>query len=270
MKNKIGIVGLGLIGASMLKDLSEFDIELFAVSKSQETLDKAKQYTQNVSLALETLQDCDIVFVCTPMNKVQEILDDLEYVLPEESIVCDVCSLKRFLLHKKRNYKFISTHPMAGTENNGFDNAVSGLFECAKWVMTPGEDTSTEDIAFVTKVIKTLGAKPVLTTPEEHDRAVALISHMPMVVAQALFKTAQSNDLALELASSGFRDMTRLALSNEEMASDMVELNADYIQEAVLGLYASIGELLKENYKQQISDIKYYRQDMYLDGKNIL
>lgn len=267
---KIGIVGLGLIGGSILKALNEKGFDLSVVSTSLETIAKAKEYSNNVSNSLDILKNCDLVFVCTPMNKTLEILDRLEDVLNKNTIVADVCSLKQFVCNKQRPYKFIPTHPMAGTEFSGFDNSFPELFKLAKWVLTPIKGTQREDIDKLGSLIITLGAIPVLTTPKEHDEAVALISHMPMLISQALFKTAQGNNLAMKLASSGFRDMTRLALSNEEMAQDMVSLNADNIQSAVLQFYASVGELLGKDYKSQISKIKKDRQALYLDGKNIL
>jgi len=267
---KIGIVGLGLIGGSVLKAISKYDFETFVVSHSDSTLEKAKKYTQNVSLDLDILKPCDVVFVCTPMNKTVEILDGLENVLSSETIVADVSSLKGFVCGKKRHYKFIPTHPMAGTEFSGFDSSSGDLFHGAKWVLTPDEEISVVDLHKLIELIELIGAETLTVTPQEHDEAVALISHMPMLIAQAIFKTAQNNELALKLASSGFRDMTRLALSNEEMAEDMLNLNADNIQSAVLKLYASVGELLGENYKKQITEIKKCRQEMYQDGKNIL
>lgn len=268
--SKIGIVGLGLIGGSIFKALCKKGFDVFAVSKSAETIEKAKMLSQNVSVELEILKDCDIVFVCTPMNKTLETLDKLESVLSPEAIVTDACSLKSFICTKARSYKFIPSHPMAGTEFSGFDNSFETLFEGAKWVLTPIEGTAESDIKSLREIIEQLGAKVIFSSPEEHDEAVALISHMPMLLSQALFKTAQGNDLALKLASSGFRDMTRLALSNTEMAQDMVDLNADNIQASILKLYASIGELLGENYKSQIEQIKKSRIDMYQDGKNVL
>ena len=91
-----------------------------------------------------------------------------------------------------------------------------------------------------------------------------LAGHMPMVVAQAIFKTAKDNDLALEIAASGFRDMTRLAMSNTEMANDMVQMNADNIQMSLLKLYKSIGDLTNSDYLAQIEEVKSNRQSMFL------
>lgn len=267
---KIGIVGLGLIGGSIFKALSVLKCNIYAVSRSNTTIEKVKQYSANVSKSLNSLKDCDVVFVCSPMSKTLDILDKLEDILSPSTVVADVCSLKRFLCDRKRPYKFLPTHPMAGTEFAGFDNSFETLFQGAKWVLTPCDNLDGLEIKKITDIIQVLGAKPVFTTPKEHDEAVALISHMPMLISQAIFKAAKENSLALKLASSGFRDMTRLALSNEEMANDMVNLNSDNIQNSLLKLYSSVGELLDKDYQSQIREIKKERQVIYVDGKNIL
>lgn len=267
---KIGIVGLGLIGGSIFKALCALQCNVFAVSRSIVTIKKAKDYTPNVSKSLSSLKNCDVVFVCAPMNKVNEVLDKLEEVLPSKTIVTDVSSLKRFVAFKKRPYVFIPSHPMAGTEFSGFDNSFEALFQGAKWVVTPSNDVSKKDLKILTNIVEVLGAKPLSMSVQEHDECAALVSHMPMLVSQALFKTVQNNKNALKLASSGFRDMTRLALSNEEMANDMINLNSDNIQNALLKLYSSIGELLNKDYPSQIKEIKNQRDSMYLKGKNIL
>lgn len=247
---KIGVVGLGLIGGSIFKDLKKkFDV--IAVSKSQDGEGIFKSY--------EVLKDRDIVFVCTPMNKTLKVLDELEEILPSNTIVTDVCSLKEFVSKKQRPYVFIPSHPMAGTEHKGFENSLEGLFKGAKWVITGKKEEK------LLEIIRFLGAEPVFTTAKKHDEAVALISHMPMLVSQALMLAAKDNPLALEIASSGFRDMTRLSLSNEEMAFDMVSMNAQNIELALLKLYKSVGELTHGNYAQTIKQLKKLRSGMFLN-----
>lgn len=249
---KIGVIGLGLIGGSIFKDLKRLNYDVIAVSKSQNG--------ENIYKSYEVLKDLDLIFVCSPMNKTPDILDELENYLTPETIVTDVCSIKSFVCKKERPYKFIPSHPMAGTEHKGYENSFEGLFKGAKWVITPvfGEDER------LIEIIKQLGATPIITTPDKHDEAVALISHMPMVIAQAIFKAAQENELALQIASSGFRDMTRLAMSNTEMANDMVQMNSENIQTSILKLYKAIGDLTNSNYLEQINEIKSNRQLMFI------
>ena len=252
---KIGIIGLGLIGGSLFKELSEV-YDVIAVSKSQNGDRIFKSY--------EALKDRDIVFVCTAMNTTLKVLDDLENILSPETIVTDVCSLKEFVCKKQRPYRFIPSHPMAGTEHKGFENSFKGLFKGAKWVViNPSPYPLPVGARELISIIKHVGAKPVFATAEEHDKAAAMISHMPMVVAQALVLAAKDNPLALEMAASGFRDMTRLALSNEEMACDMVNMNHKNIEQSILKLYKSLGELLTDDYPKTIAEIKEIRAGMY-------
>lgn len=267
---KVGVVGLGLIGGSIFKALCALRCNVYGTSRSNQTIQKAKSYSDNVSKSLLELKDCDIVFVCTPMNCVDKVLDKLDGILSPEAIVSDVSSLKRFVCNKKYKFKFIPGHPLAGTEYAGFDHSFESLFQNTKWVLTPCNKINEDDIKKVTDIIEVLGAKPIFAKPREHDEAIALVSHMPMLVAQAIFKTAKTNPLAMKLAASGFRDMTRLAMSNEELAVDMINLNSENIQNALLKLYSSVGELLNGDYESQIREIKKDRQIMYINDKNIL
>ena len=254
---KIGIVGLGLIGGSIFKDLIKLGYDVVGVSNSQSGANIYKDYS--------VLKDCEVVFVCSAMNKTLAILDELEKYLSARTIVTDVCSLKNFVCNKQRPYEFIPSHPMAGTEHKGFENSFEGLFCGAKWVITPyhNSERSEESISMLKKIIEQLGAEVVTTTPKEHDEAVALISHMPMVISQAIFKTAENNELAMKIAASGFRDMTRLAMSNTEMADDMVMMNSENIQNAILKLYKSVGDLTNSEYRRQIDEISAKRKDMF-------
>ncbi len=253
---KIGIIGLGLIGGSIFKKLCELDkYEVIGVSRSVNGV--------NISDNYDTLNGCNIVFVCTPMSVTLEILDKLENYVNSNTIVTDVCSLKGFVSKKRYKYCFIPSHPMAGTENSGWESSFPELFEGAKWVITPIDGEIDDRQELLESVIEELGAKIVITNPEEHDKAVALISHMPMVVAQALCENIKDNQLAQTLASSGFRDTTRLALSNTQMASDMVDMNRENIELALNSLTENLNSLLDEDYSKKIETIKNFRQNLY-------
>lgn len=267
---KIGILSLGLIGGSLLKALEGQGHSLVAVTRNEQTIKDAKKIDCEISDKIESLKDCELVFVCSPMNKTVEILDKLEAVLAPSAIVADVCSLKNFVMQKKRPYKFIGSHPMAGTENAGFESSFKELFKQAKWVITPCEDVDSDDIEKIESIIKLTGAIPIKMDTKEHDKAVALISHMPMLIAQALMKTALKDKNAIKLASSGFRDMTRLALSNTEMANDMITLNSENISQSLVELTESVKSLVEEDYPSQIEILKDFRKNMYnIEGKNI-
>ena len=273
MKNiNIGIVSLGLIGGSILKSLYK-KYNLYAVSSNPQTREKLKAYTSNISDDLSLLKQCDLVFVCSPMSKTVKMLDSLENILKPETIVADVCSLKEFVTKKHRPYIFIGTHPMAGTENSGFDSSFAELFQGATWVLTPDDMQKTKDeesLNLLSSVIMCTGARTIYMNAKEHDRAVSLISHMPMLVSQSLVKIIMNDKNAAMLASSGFRDMTRLALSNIHMADDMIEMNKKNIEDSLNTLFANSNFLLKSDYLNEIEKIKEFRNNMYdKDGKNI-
>ena len=253
---KIGVIGLGLIGGSIFKTLQKTGkYDLAGVSRTVKGANISSDYT--------TLYNCDVVFVCVPMNKTLEMLDKLENYVSKNTIVTDVCSLKRFVSKKKYSYKFIPSHPMAGTENNGWDASFPGLFEGAKWMITPIDGIVLPEQEILEKIIEDMGAKVVITTPEEHDRAAALISHMPMVIAQALCQNIKDNSLAQIMASTGFKDTTRLALSNTEMADDMVAMNYDNIKESLNSLQNCLYDLIGEDYKSKAENIKNFRKNLY-------
>lgn len=265
---KIGIIGLGLIGGSVFKALSKSGKhEFYLVTGNKETVKKTEKCCKIAGSDYNILKECEIVFVCTPMKNMNETLDKLENFVKKECIVADTASIKGFVRKKSRPYRFIPTHPMAGTENSGFDASSAELFIGAKWVITPFEYKNTE---IIEELIKETGAKPIITTPEKHDEAVALISHFPMFLSQVLFKTAEDNELALKLASSGFRDTTRLAMTNSVLAEDMLNFNGENIEKA-LKKFNFECENIKIGYSEKIKAVAEKRRKMYSEnGKNIL
>ena len=266
---KIGIISLGLIGASILKAVSNHGFEIVCVTRNSESIEKAKKYRAEASNDITSLKDCEVVFVCSPISATLDILDKLENVVSKDCVVLDVASVKEFVMKKERPYKFIGSHPMAGTAQSGFDAGFKELFEGAKWVLCPSKNVDEKDIEKAKTVIKQTGATTILADPKEHDLAVAMISHAPMYVAQALFETIKDNELAKELASSGFRDMTRLAMSNTQMAEDMLKYNENNINLAIEILNKNLKDL-KTDYRQKIEKISLEREKMYsADGKNI-
>ncbi len=263
----IGIYSLGLIGGSLLKALS--DEKLFAVSQNSDTLHSIDKMGITCSSDISILSNCDIVFVCSSMEHTPSVLKELDSVLLPDTIVADVCSLKSFVMKDVHPYKFIGTHPMAGTEKSGFNASFPQLFQGAKWVITPSDNVSSEDVELLVSIIEKTGAKPIFMSPQEHDESAALISHMPLIVAQGLMKSVLGNVSALNLAASGFRDMTRLAMSNTSMASDMLKYNRENILNSLNLLRNSIDELLSADYEEQIQDLSNARASLYdSDGKN--
>ncbi len=286
---KIAVIGLGLIGGSILKSLKNKQYELIAIARREETIQKAKEQklADVYSTDLSVIKSADIIFICTPINKIKTMIDNVIDHADANAIITDVASLKSFVMEYVDNLqkpiKFIGGHPMAGTEYKGIDSALDDLYIEAKWVLTPSKNTNKQDIGILTNIINNTGAKAVVADAKQHDSAVALISHMPLFLSQALYSYVNNypdrdvKELALKLAASGFRDSTRLAATNVELAQDMITNNIQNVLNASNGLkdsLTSLEDLLsvdKEKFFELIADIAKSRMNMYTeDGKNKL
>jgi arogenate dehydrogenase (NADP+) len=285
----IGIIGLGLIGGSILKSLKSQGYSLIGVSKSEETVQKVinSGITEHCSTDLAILKNADIIFVCTPINKVCQTLVDLSEIVSPNCIITDVASIKgsinEFVEDLPKQLNFIGGHPMAGTENKGFDNAPQNLYKGAKWVLTPMKTTKQDDLNKLISIVKEMGAEVIITDPIVHDKAVSLISHMPLLLSQALFgvvrnyENKQVSELAMKLAASGFRDMTRISATNPELAEDMLFENSKNVQSSTEELIEYLNNMLtkikadnREAFIKEIKDIVNERKSMYSEGgKNI-
>jgi len=284
----IAVIGLGLIGGSILKRLKNQNYNLIGVSRRQETINQAlaegliNEGSTNTDIACTA----DIIFVCTPINKIIETLDYLGKNAKSEAIITDAASIKGEIndfANSGKFIRFIGGHPMAGTENKGLDSSLENLFEDAKWVLTPSKWASEDNLKTLTAVIEKLGAKVIIADAHRHDKAAALISHMPLFLSQALFSLTESypvkdiSDLAMSLAASGFRDMTRLASTNPELAQDMLLQNKENVIKSIEELQIQLDKFKKSladdenNFVNSIEQIAQQRKNMYsLDGKNLL
>ncbi len=189
---KIGVVGLGLIGGSIEQRLKAYPdkYEILSVSESQQ-----REYK------LEDLAEADIVFLCGPQSQIIKYLERIakivlasgkESTVPEterafaKTIITDVASTKMPVCNKAQELglkNFIGGHPMAGTEKQGFDSSFPQLFEGAKWILTE-TNSSTQDLE---KLIREdFGSSLVIMDPDTHDKSVALVSHLPLVLSLAI------------------------------------------------------------------------------------
>lgn len=282
----ISVIGLGLIGGSILKKLKNTENKLIGVSRRQETIDKAFEegLISEGSVKLDVIKNSDFVFVCSPINKTLQIIIDAGKITKTSAIITDVASIKSpitdFINKSNDPINFIGGHPMAGTEYKGLDSSFAELFEGAKWVLTPCRWTTKDSINLLKNLIEKLGAETIIAEPDEHDKAVALISHMPLLLSQSLYSLVKNHpdkktgDLAMQLASSGFRDMTRLAATNPELSIDMIMENKENVVNAMKELiqeYSVIEKKLKEEqaYTKICFDLARSREKIYSkEGKN--
>ncbi|HEY9906369.1 MAG TPA: prephenate/arogenate dehydrogenase [Thermosynechococcaceae cyanobacterium] len=232
---EIGIVGLGLIGGSLGLDLRSHGHHVLGVSRKPETCDRALErgVVDDASVSLTLMQQTDAVFICTPLAAMKATVMALLPELSENTVLTDVGSVKGWVMETIAPLwpNFVGGHPMAGTAESGIEAAQLGLFADAAYVLTPTAATPVAAIQTIEALVRPLRVRIYQCTPEAHDRAVAWISHLPVFSSASLIAACLSEpdltvlELAMELASSGFRDTSRVGGGNPELGRMMAHYN---------------------------------------------
>jgi arogenate dehydrogenase (NADP+) len=232
---KIGIVGLGLIGGSLAIDLKQAGYEVLGVSRRTETCDLAiaRQIVDAASPEFALLSAADLVILCPPLAAMEPTAQALIPHLRPETVLTDVGSVKASVVSAIaplwRN--FVGGHPMAGTADSGLEAAFAGLFIDRPYVLTPIATTPPESVTKVEEIVKAVRSQLYHCRPEDHDQAVAWISHLPVMVSAGLIQACSTEPntavlkLAQQLASSGFRDTSRVGGGNPELGVMMARFN---------------------------------------------
>ncbi|MEG4058337.1 MULTISPECIES: prephenate/arogenate dehydrogenase [unclassified Microcoleus] len=254
----IGIVGLGLIGGSIGLDLRSRGFDVFGVSSRQQTCDRAQArgVVNEASIHLSLMAAADVVFICTPLGSIEPIVRELVPYLSRDTIITDVGSVKTPIVQAVSSLwpNFVGGHPMAGTAESGIEAAVPDLFVGRPYVVTPQAQTPTLAVDKVEEIARLLGAKVYRCEPEEHDRAVAWISHLPLMASATLVAACDREgdrdivSLAQHLASSGFRDTSRVGGGNPELGVMVAKYNREELLRS-LSIY-------RDSLEEFISDIE--------------
>ena len=194
----------------------------------------------------EWLREVDLVILASPAKTIVPLARGLEPFLDGQTILTDVGSVKADICAALQDLRFVGGHPMAGSERIGVLNADAALLENAVWVLTPGETTPKTSLERVRNFVTHLGAKPIQTDPEQHDRLVAAVSHVPYLAAVALTQLIAEDDdrdLMMLLAAGGFRDLTRVASGSPHMSRDMVVGNKEALQRTLATFRERLGTL---------------------------
>ena len=246
MSVDIKIVGTGLIGTSIG----------LALARKGITAELSDQSASNLKLAVDygagapATGTSDLVIVCVPPDlTASTVTQELE--ANPEALVTDVASVKSAIrtsvdLGSSDSARYLGSHPMAGREAGGPKGARADLFFARPWVISPGSESTEEQIAQLRQLALEMDALPVVLSPEEHDSSVALVSHLPQLVSSALAaRLLNSGNADLSLAGQGLRDTTRIAASDAEMWLQILQQNASHIAPLLDGLKSDIDDLSK-------------------------
>jgi len=245
---KIGIVGLGLIGGSIaLKARELWPTSLVIAVDNKDVLETAMRL-HAIDVAADdliVLAEADLVVLAAPVKQNIALLADLDEHVRQPAVVTDTGSTKRDIVAAASSlpprFTFIGGHPLAGATHGGLDHARPDLFAGRPWVLTSRNDKL---FAFV----RGLGAEPRIIGPDAHDRMLAFLSHLPQLTASALMQVvgdAVGQD-GLALAGRGLADTTRLASSPADIWRDIAATNADQIGPALDALIEVLQDLRKD------------------------
>jgi arogenate dehydrogenase (NADP+) len=232
---KIGIVGIGLIGASLGWDFRQLGHEVVGVSRQQTTCDLAERegICDRASCDLSSLTATEIIFICTPIAAIIPTIERLIPHLQPATIITDAGSIKGEIVDRATGLwaNFVGGHPMAGNSESGIAAFEKGLFADRPYVLTPTSQTAPVALGQVSELVRSLNCILHYTSPTQHDLAVAWISHLPIMVSATLIDACWHEsdpiilDLAKKFASTGFRDTSRVGAGNPEMGMMMAEYN---------------------------------------------
>lgn len=238
---KITIIGLGLIGGSLglaLKAAGLSGVEIVGHDRdhgAENTAKKMGAIDKGEHNLPRAVSDASLVIIATPVLAVREVMGQISPDLADGTVVTDTASTKADVMRwaeeiLPREVDFIGGHPMAGKETSGIEGAEATLFQGKAYCLCPSVTASESSVKTMLGLAAAAGAEPLFIDPAEHDQYAAAISHLPLVMSTALFSLMRASpsweDMA-QLASSGFRDTTRLASTNATMSHDIWTTNRE-------------------------------------------
>ncbi len=245
---KITIIGCGLIGGSLALALKrrrpDYSIACLDLPERIPAIREAGVTDQVGSMDdfSAHIPESSIVVVATPVQSVLGVIEQLRPFLREGTIVTDVGSTKKAIMASAcgllpPGVHFIGGHPVAGSERSGVEAADPLLFSDRVYAICPYPDTPPDALITLIGLVESLLAIPITLDPEEHDRIMAMVSHLPQLISVALMQTARAGDaehgMLDKIAGRGFLDMTRLAASDYSMWKGILDTNQEAIRQAV-------------------------------------
>lgn len=257
--SKIAFIGLGLIGGSIARGIkrSHPDVTIMAYMRTRAKLEQAKA-DGIIDVILDgiddTLRDCDLIFLCTPVEYNAAYLSQIRPLLKPGALITDVGSTKTdihtHVVALGMEDVFVGGHPMAGSEKTGYEHSSDRLLENAYYIITPTSKSRQEDVDRLIAVANAIGSIPIVLDYHRHDQITAAISHLPHIVASSLVNLVKDNDrddgLMKRLAAGGFKDITRIASSSPEMWQQICTTNSQNLASALKLYIHSLNTVLEQ------------------------
>ena len=246
-ESRIAIIGLGLMGGSLAMALKGKCAAVYGIDNDQHTLEMARQ--QHIADLMDSepvrlLSDADVVILAVPVPAILDLLEQLPSIMPNPCIVLDVGSTKiqicEAMARLPERFSPMGGHPICGKENLSLANADQTLYHDAPFILSPLERTSPWALSASQQIIEAIGAKAIVLTAEEHDRALAATSHLPYLLSSALVYATP--DDASRFIGPGFKSASRLAGTSSSVMLGVLQSNRKNVKEAVVRFRASLDE----------------------------
>jgi prephenate dehydrogenase len=252
---KIGIVGLGLIGGSIAIASRQIWPKSLVIGVDNKDVLETAMRLHAIDVAADdliVLAEADVVILAAPVRQNIELLALLDENVRTPAVVTDVGSSKRAIADAARllppRFTFVGGHPFAGAAKGGLEQARPDLFAKRPWLLTPTSDATGDAVERLSEFARALGAEPRTLTVAAHDRILAFLSHLPQLTASALMQVVGDavGTEGLELAGRGLADTTRLAASPVDIWRDVAATNADEIGPALDALITVLQDLRRD------------------------
>jgi prephenate dehydrogenase len=251
---KVGIVGLGLIGGSIALAARQIWPASLVIGVDNTDVLETAMRLHAIDIAADdpyVLAEADLVILAAPVKQNIELLAELDDNVTQPAVITDVGSTKRAIVDAARDlpskFTFIGGHPLGGAAKGGLENARPDLFSGRPWLLTPSSN-SPEALEKLSAFVTALGAEPRVVDVAAHDRLLAFLSHLPQLTASTLMHVVGNavGAQGLALSGRGLADTTRLASSPPEIWRDIAATNADEIGPALDALIQLLQELRRD------------------------
>jgi prephenate dehydrogenase len=244
------VVGLGLIGGSVARELAARGLRVLAHDREPRSMEAAlREGAVHAALGpgLEGVQEADLLVLAVPVDRASEVLRAALPRLERARLVTDVGSTQRSISAAAEalgvGARFVASHPLAGDHRSGWEASRTGLFREARVFLSPTPSTRGESLRRATELWTELGARPEVVDAAEHDRRLAWTSHLPQCASTALALALEGAGVGRAELGPGGRDATRLAGSSPEMWAAILLDNASEVGAALDALQARLEEL---------------------------
>ena len=253
--NRVTIIGVGLIGGSIGLAIKKKHLakEVVGVFRHNSTMRKAlrKKAIDRAAMSIaEGVKEADIIIIASPVCSIPALVREAMTYAKPGAIITDVGSTKSWVMKEiakiknpRASVSFVGSHPMAGSEHAGVEFAKSDLLEGSPCIVIKSINTCGKALIKITCFWKSLGARVSVMTSGEHDRAIALVSHLPHIVAFSLAASVPQN--ILKYAAEGFKDTTRVASSDPKLWADIFLSNKVEVLKSARAFEASYKGLIR-------------------------